>query len=263
MKDNKDLEREKIDADEIRIEIETKNPFLSKLSNFWYYHKWKVIIGMFFAIVFGVGFFQMFTREDVDEIVALAAPVYLEEQQRANIAEVLSHQLPREEDGGLRTMDIYDYAVYSEDEMEEANHAETDAEGHYITYIDRAFNMSEKQSYDQYVFSTGECSVLIVSEYLYYELAAKEMDKEQGKDIRLTMGEIFGEELPAGVMPDGCGIRLADTEIYKYYEELQVLPEDTVICVLRPRIIGASWNKERHAKSVEFFKNIVTFGSEN
>ena len=50
MKDNKDLEREKIDADEIRIEIETKNPFLSKLSNFWYYHKWKVIIGMFFAL---------------------------------------------------------------------------------------------------------------------------------------------------------------------------------------------------------------------
>ena len=136
----------------------------------------------------------------------------------------------------------------------------TNSEGQYITVIDRTFNVNEIKSFNDFL-STGECSVLFVSEYLYGELAMR--DSTDNGDIRLTMAEIFGDDLPEGVMPDGCGIRLGDTEIYKYYEALQVLPEDTVICVLRSYYYGASSNKEKHAMSVDLFKNIVTFGSEN
>lgn len=260
MNNNRDFDRDKPDADEIRIEVEPQNPFLAKLSNFWYYNKWKVIIGAFFAIVLGVGIFQIINREEVDEIVIVATPVYLDAEQRADIDRLLTSQMPKGKDGGVKEMDVYDYAVYSEDEMDEANHTETNEEGQYITVIDKTFNTSEIKAYNDFL-STGECSVLFVSPYLYGELALK--DKTENGDIRLTMAEVFGNDLPEGVMPDGCGIRLGDTEIYKYYEELQVLPEDTVICVLRSYFYGASSNKEKHAASVELFKNIVTFGSEN
>ena len=261
MKDNKDFDREKLDVDEIRVEESNSNPFLAKLSNFWYYHKWKVIIGAFFAVVIGVGVFQMFNREEVDEIVIVAAPVYLSAEEREALDRLITSQLPKNKDGSLRDMDVYDYVVYSEDEIDEINKtAETAEEGDDVPYVDRSFNVSEIKSYNDFL-STGECSVLFLSEYLYGELAMR--DSTESGDVRLTMAEIFGDELPEGVMPDGCGIRLGDTEIYKYYEALQVLPEDTVICVLRSYFYGASSNKEKHAMSVELFKNIVTFGSEN
>ena len=261
MKDNKDFDREKLNVDEIRIEESNQSPFLAKLSNFWYYHKWKVIIGAFFAIILSVGIFQMINRDEVDEIVMVAAPVYLSAEQRDALDRLLTSQLPKNKDGSLRDMDIYDYVVYSEEEMDEINKiAETADEDDDVPYVDRSFNVSEIKSYNDFL-STGECSVLFVSEYLYGELAQR--DTTESGDVRLTMAEIFGDELPEGVMPDGCGIRLGDTEIYKYYEALQVLPEDTVVCVLRSYFYGASSNKEKHAMSVELFKNIVTFGSEN
>lgn len=260
MKDNKDLDREKLEGDDVKIVYETENPLLKKLSNFWYYHKWKVIIISFFAIVFAVGIIQMVTREDVDEIVIVAAPAYLDADQGEKIDRILSSCLPKNKDGSLRTLDIRRYIVFSEEEIEEANHSETNEEGRYIEKIDKSAIMTEIKSFNDDL-STGECSVLILNPYLYNELSKREISGN--RDIRMTMEEVFGEDLPAGVMPDGCGIRLGDTEIYQYYEELQVLPEDTVICVLRSYYMGSSANKEKHAMSVELFKNIVTFGSED
>ena len=260
MKDNKDLDREKLEAEDVKIVYETENPFLKKLSNFWYYHKWKVIIIAFFAIIFAVGISQMITREKIDEAVIVAAPVYLDSEQREGIDSLLTSLLPKNKDGSLRTLDVRKYVVYSEEEIEEANRTETNEEGRYIEQIDRSLIMEEIQSFNDDL-STGECSVLFVCPYLYEELSKRQVSGD--RDIRLTMTEIFGDEFPEGVMPDGCGVRLGDTELYKYYEELQVLPEDTVVCVLRSYYMGASSNKEKHAMSVELFKSIVTFGSEN
>lgn len=258
MKDNKDFDRDKLDAEDVKIVYETENPFLKKLSNFWFYHKWKVIIISFFAIIFAVGIGQMVTREKVDEVVIVAAPVYLDAEQGEGIDRLLSSLLPKNKDGSLRELDVRRYIVYSEEEIDEANHSETNEEGRYIEKIDKNSIMTEIQSFNDDL-SVGECSVLFVSPYLYNELSKREISGD--RDIRMTMEEVFGDDLPDGVMPDGCGVRLGDTEIYKYYEELQVLPEDTVICVLRSYYMGASSNKDKHAMSVELFRNIVNFGS--
>lgn len=258
MKDNKDLDREKLEAEDIKIIYETENPFLEKLSNFWYYHKWKVIIISFFAIVFAVGIGQMVTREKVDEVVVVAAPVYLSSEQGEEIDRLLTSFLPKNKDGSLRELDVRRYIVFSEEEIDEANHSETNEEGRYVEKVDRNAIMTEIQSFNDDL-STGECSVLFLNPYLYNELSKREISGD--RDIRMTMEEVFGDDLPVGVMPDGCGIRLGDTEIYKYYEELQVLPEDTVVCVLRSYYVGPSSDKEKHEMSLELFRNIVNFGS--
>ena len=112
MEDNKDLDREKLEAEDIKIVYETDNPFLKKLSNFWYYHKWKVIIISFFAIVFAVGISQMVTQEKVDEVVIVAAPVHLDAEQREGIDSLLSSCLPKNKDGSLRELDIRKYTVF-------------------------------------------------------------------------------------------------------------------------------------------------------
>ena len=66
-----------------------------------------------------------------------------------------------------------------------------------------------------------------------------------------------------GIVPDGAvdeyGVRLGDTEIYKYYQVLQVLPEDTIVCLLYPYVYGQSSNEEFYQNTKEMFKAIVTF----
>ena len=56
-------------------DVKMKSPMLEKLENFWYYHKWKVIIILFFSIVFAVGIMQMVNKEDPDASVVIAAPM--------------------------------------------------------------------------------------------------------------------------------------------------------------------------------------------
>jgi hypothetical protein len=65
----------------------------------------------------------------------------------------------------------------------------------------------------------------------------------------------------SGALEDGCGVRLGDTELYGFFEELQVLPPDTVICLMRPYIWGASSNEEKYAEAETYFKNLITFGN--
>lgn len=250
MRDNMDHDGSKLDAAEIRLTSD--NPFLSKLSDFWYYHKWKVIVIGFFAIIFTVGIVQMINKEDSDEIVVIAAPVDISAEDNQKIDGVLSTLMPKNDDGSARALDIYTYPIYSEDEMKEANESETDTEGRFVVNVLQSYNTSKIQEYDQFL-STGECSVLFVSEYLYGRLTAN--------NRLLPVSEICGEKLPAGVTQDGFGVRLGDTYLYEYFTDLQKLPEDTIVCISRQYIHGASSDDERYAASVEFFKNIVTFGN--
>ena len=50
MRDNKDFDESKLEAAEIKLN--SSNKTLGWLENFWYYHKWKVIVILFFTIVF-------------------------------------------------------------------------------------------------------------------------------------------------------------------------------------------------------------------
>ena len=54
------------------IKLTSSNKFLTWLSNFWYYNKWKVIVITFFAVVVIVGVVQMVGKTDPDIDVTVA-----------------------------------------------------------------------------------------------------------------------------------------------------------------------------------------------
>lgn len=252
MEDNKKFDESKLDATEIKLT--SSSPVASKLSNFWYYHKWKVIIIGFFVIVLVVGIIQMVTKEESDNSVIVAVPAALEHEQVEAIDKLLTSFLPKDTDGdGNKALDIYNYAIYSEDEMNAANTSETDEEGNYIPAVAPYYNTQQFKDYSNYL-QTGECSVMIISEDLYSKL--------RSNDRVLPLSELFGDSLPKGALSDGYGVSLADTYLYEYYPEIQVLPEGTVVCLLRSYFMGASADEENYASSRELFKNLVTFGDE-
>ena len=137
--------------------------------------------------------------------------------------------------------------------MEAANEEETDENGRYITKVSQSHNTTEHQSYVDYI-GYGEASILFISEYLYESLRDND-----NRPLR-SMSELFGEDLPEGTLADGYGVRLGDLAIYDFCPELQRLPEDTVVCLKRAHIWGASSNKKTYAALEEFYKSIVTFG---
>ncbi len=249
VRDDKDFDESKLEAAEIKLTA--SSPILSKISNFWYYHKWKVIIISFFAVVLAVGIFQMATREEADTSIIIAVPKHLDGEQAAEIDSTLTALLPAGKNDTALSLDVYNYAIYSEEEMDEANRTETNSEGEYLLQVSGQYNTSQMEAYTGYM-QTGECSVLIVSEYLYIKLRAS--------DRVLPLDKVFEDKMPRGAMSDGYGVRLGDTELYEFSESMQVLPEDSVVCILRSYIMGASSKEENYNTSKEFFKNIVTFG---
>lgn len=252
MKDNKDFDESKLEAAEIKLT--SSSPLASKISNFWYYHKWKVIIGALILICAIVCIVQLVTKEDPDGSVVIAVPETLDGEQVEAIERALIQFFPEDVDqNGKKYLDVYFYSVYTEEEMESANTEETDEDGSYVTKVSRNYVTEQVKQYNTFL-QTGECSVVIVSEDLYAKL--------KSNDLVRTLESVFGKELPKGAIEDGYGVRLGDTYVYEYCSELQVLPEDSVICLLRPYLVGTSSKKEYYKAYQQFFVNIVTFGAE-
>lgn len=250
MNGERDMRDQKQDASDINITA--SSPFMRWLDNFWYHHKWKVIIIAFFAIVIIIGVVQMLGKEDPDSEITIAThTVYYRENVDA-IDAALLQLMPGDRNGdGKKNVLTHYYKIYSEKEMTDANGAETDSEGDPVIYADKSYNDSQYSDFKNYI-NTGESSILFVSQYLYDELV------EQNRVMPLS--EIFDGKLPRGAMSDGCGVMLKDTYAREFLEAFGTLPDDTVICILRPYVWGSSSREEHYAYTVEYFKNIVTFG---
>ena len=252
MKDNKDFNESKLEAAEIKLTSSSR--LGSKLSNFWYYHKWKVIIGAFIVVLVVVCVLQFINKEDSDSSLIIAVPEMIGGEQIEAIDNKLSSFLPSDVDGnGKKFLDVYYYAIYTEEEMEEANTAETDTDGAFVAEVSQYYVSEQFKQYSSFL-SMGECSVMIISEDLCSKLRAN--------DRVLPLENVFGKSLPRGAMEDGFGVRLGETYLYEYVPEMRLLPEDSVVCLLRAYIMGSSSKKENYEADKQFFVNLVTFGEE-
>ncbi len=247
--------QEKLQGTDIKLTSSSK--FLSWLSNFWYYNKWKVIIIAFFAIVIVVGVVQMVQKEDPDIEVSVATHTIFYSEDVDSLEKTLVGLMPSDINGdGKKKVQLNLYKIYSESELKAANESETDANGNPIIYADESYNKSQIEQYNSYIM-TGQCSVMIISEYLYKDLTSR-----RGDDILLKpMSEIFGDELPAGVTSDGYGIKLKATGAYKNLDAFRFLPDDSVICIMRPFVMSGNKGAEKHEAAVEYFRGIVEFGN--
>ena len=242
-------DREKINGEDVKIKI--SNPFLTKLENFWFHHKWKVIISAFFLVVIGVGAFQMFTKEKYDTQVSVATHVIYNKEDLEAFNKTLESFMPSDVNSdGKKNLAVYRYRIYSEDEIADANKG-FDENGHPIIVAEETY-IKEQISELNNTISSGQCTLMFVSAYEYQVL----VDKRPSDVLLLPMSELFGEDLPEGVTENGYGVKLRDISAYGL-EGFNWLPEDTVICILRkfPTV-----SEERYEADKEMFKNIVEFG---
>lgn len=218
-------------------EIVVQNRFLTWLDNFWYHHKWHVIVPAFFLILFVICFVQCSTKESGDVTVTYAGGYTMTAEEQQILKNTLNAISPKK-DGQENTLKnvLVTYPIYTDDELRALF---TDQDGNFDNY---GFQTAKMQSADQLngfasFVKTGESSVFFVSPAVY---EAQNLDY-----LAVPLSDLF-DTVPANAY-DAYAIRLADTEFYRYYEAIHFLPEDTLIVLLQPMLLwGASSDGEKY-----------------
>ena len=245
------------DSDKLEAgDVVAASPTLRKLDNFWYHHKWTVIVTAFFVAVALICIVQLVNRPKYDTSVCLASTYRMDKSERAELEKLLIRICPEDFNGdGEKLVNIVEYQIYSEDEFlaeAESYAAVTNAEGETDSFqINRKHNSDEYKNFSNFTM-TGETSVYILSPYLYENL--------RDNDRLKPLSSLYPEgNLPAGARADGYGVALKDTDFYKYNPAAQVYPENAIICVHCPTLGGRSKKDALYAEDVAFFKAIVEF----
>ncbi len=240
MQEGIDVERrEKLDGDEIII----KSPFITWVQNFWYYHKWKLIIGLcvFFVIIYWT--VSTLTAPTCDTTVLLGGPFYPTNTVKAEMYDAFSKLLPEDYDGdGEKRAEIVHYEFYSTEQFKELKAKDKDS----------LLNADNLKSFNQIV-QIGEISVIITDKWFYDDL------KETGA-VR-PLSEIFSGEVKGAI--DEYAVRLSDTDLPKGFKCFATLPESTVIFMRSEGLVSGFFNKgqsdEEYKVSEALFKALLTY----
>ena len=220
--------------------------------NFWYHHKWKTIISLVVALIVVVCSVQMCTREPRGDVgVILAGPYNLMSKEAGynNLRNCLSNYLAEDYDGnGAKQTDISSYSVYSKEQIQALADNKDENGDPAPIIINTQSNSSNYSSFVAYV-QTGDASVMFADPWVFENMKAHLADLEN------TLGYVPEHAVSAEV--DGeirvLGVRLGDTALYKNNTAMQVLPADTVICLVAPIMSGNSSNPTYYARSTAYF----------
>jgi len=214
---------------------------VSWFENFWYHHKWKVIIISAFALIAAIATWQLLSRSEPDVYVMYAGPAYVNASRQEDVKAAFA-------------VVMEDYDGDGEKNIQFAT----------VTYNENGTNPSTAMTQFTTELSAGDSGVYILSSHMY-EVA-------KGTEVLVSLEEIFGS-LPESAL-DRYAIKLSETDFYKELLMLAVeegdpvplLPEDSVICLRAPTFLNSLRDsdeaKEQYAFHESLFKAIVTYSGD-
>ena len=229
--------------------------------NFWYHHKWKTLISLFLILTILVCTLQMCEKEEPGDVsVVLAGPYgFTDNADRLTaLRQCLALYLPMDYSGnGVRQIDAVTYMIYSQEQIEELR-SQKDENGNSVLVNTSTI----QQNYSQYntYMMLGETSVLFLDPWLFEEMVSK--DNSYLADLSITYKTLPEKGMLTYTDKGGnekiMGVRLGDTSLYKDNLAVsQILPEDTVLCLMNPYFIGKSSDPDEYKKSVDFFAALI------
>lgn len=235
-------------------EIQLHGKFAKWIDNFWFYHKWKVIIGLFALIVVLVCTLQMCQNVSDDIMLMYAGPYYFATADVTLIRDAFNDVMPTDfNNDGEKNTDIAALNIYSEEQIKERLElASTDSQ--YVevnTYI----NNREFQSFKNLIVA-GEYSVCLLDPWLY------EYTKASGGFRKLS--DVLGETPDCAY--DEYAVRFMDTDFAKAHADAFVnMPADTLICLRTESTIGSLLTNNKTEKTYsyaeEMFRAIIGYKS--
>jgi hypothetical protein len=212
-------------------------------SNYWYHYKWVTIIVLFFATVFGIGVYQMATKDTYDINILYTGPILMNEDQTKGIEDAFASVLPRDFNSDDEKSVLVNRITVLSDEQLAAKQEEAKKENDKIYYDLK----TRKDSISQVttLFATGETTICLMDPYMYNMYLAQ--------DAFVSLEEVLGE-VPEYAR-DAYSVNLLDTPFGQYFEALQVLPEDTVLCI-RKEAVFSGGSKKKAGEQYQFDKEV-------
>jgi len=227
--------------------IQIKSNFAKWLDNYWYHYKWITIGAVFLIVVLVVGLFQATEKKKEDVTLLYAGHYQLNGREAEAIRGVFNAVMPEDfDENGEKYTGIVEYQIYSEEQIKDIE-AATDEVGVHLD-VNNQHNTNNYQMFYDYV-KVGETAICLLDPWLYREL------NSYGRllPIATAIGDSYGYE------EDVNGVYLEDTEIYKEYSALRVLPGDTVICFLRQPVLGKISDDACYQNEIDMLRAILTY----
>lgn len=258
---------EKREGREIRFGAPQKRPerehgkLYRWFDNFWYHHKWATIAALVIILVLSVCIFQMCSREEEGDVTLITAGPYgftANEAGLNDLKKCLATYVAGDYNGnGIKDVTLHSYTIFSEAEAAEYE-GRVDENGESLGLrVDRYQNTQAYQSFTQYL-TTGDAAVMFVSPWLAQEYATT-------TNALVNLNELLGTTPENGVAiaraggESVCyGVRLSETALWRENSAIRDnLPEDTVICLLAPGILGNNADVEIYNRAVSLFVALI------
>ena len=207
--------------------------FFKWLDNLWYHYKWHILIGLFVLVTVAVCVAQCAGREKYDALFVYAGDHIFSGEERDALSNSLGSALAQDYDkDGKKTVQLVTFTIFSEGAQPIGS---ADAERDLSNYL-----------------NTGECSVWLVSPYVY--------ESSRLAERAVPLSETFGEDIPEGNV-DGIAVVLQKTAFYKQFEkELSaVFPADAPVYLLlgKPTILGKAANEQQYERGKQLYLTVI------
>ena len=227
-------------------DIHVSGKLAEKLDHFWFYYKWHTLVAIFIVFVLTVCIVQSCTKTEYDVTVLYAGPYIYSASEVDVVIEELNSVMPRDFSGdGEKNTGLVTYQVLNQEQIEalQKQLAAEREEGKTDAFLNTSYFSSQSEMYTS-ALMTGEYAILLIDESLYQKL--------EGTEGRLRkLSEVFAI-VPESAFSD-YGIRFCETALYQNSKQLSMLPEDTVLCLASPLVMGSTSNKTVYAQITEMF----------
>ena len=249
MNHRNDRENDKLQGGEIAV----GGRWRSVLDNFWFYHKWHVLLVIFIVLVLTVCILQGRENKKDDVTLMFAGPYKLTATEVAALRVGLNEIMPEDFNGdGEKYAEMVLMQIYSESQEAEIRATPEDEIPPYLGYIDSYYNDEQVTSFDNLIMA-GEYSFCILDPWLY--------ERVKGAGGFRKLRDVLGYT-PENAL-DEYGVLLAETDFAKAYPVCDVFPEGTVICLRTQGVMSTLVNKKKsnreYAVSEEMFRALLAF----
>lgn len=213
------------------------------LLDFWFYYKWHILIALFFIVIFTTLIVQAATKEKYDVRILYAGPAILTDENRTSITEAFSQQIDSDYNGdGKKTTELFDLIIMENDEFQ----AMYD-KGYSDFFLNPSVVKDNKETLSVNAMA-GEYVIFLIDVDYYQTL------HDNGVFITLDSMGVTG-----GMRYDECALYFHSLDFAKFYTSLDVIPDDTLICVKRLSENTKKKNLKAWEDNKKFFKLMTDF----
>lgn len=226
------------------IHLESDKAVKGKLwENIWYRHKWAIILGGIALIMLLILCLTMCRTEKKDINIMYVGPEYnvSNVENIDAMEEKLALICPDYDENGEVEVSIPSLIYKSPDQLDKYKEENPDFDMSAML----SANNEALETFSAQIMS-GELTVYLIDPYLY-EL--------QAKQACVPISEILGYEADSELLYDEKAVYFSKTDFAQHYSEFDILPEDTLICVVKT----VATDDELLQNSCDFVKKIIEF----